>query len=94
MKTIQDVLNAFEVAALNAGLSRNTRSTYASTIAEFSTMMKRSEIRGVQDYLDYLASVKRLSPNSVWHALNPLKFFYEKLPETSPDFPSPHETRS
>lgn len=79
MKTIEQVLAAFETAALNAGLARNTRSTYASTIAEFAAMMKRGEIRGVQDYLDYLASVKKLSPNSVWHALNPLKFFYEKV---------------
>ena len=79
MKTIEQVLAAFETAALNAGLARNTRSTYASTIAEFAAMMKRGEIRGVQDYLDYLASVKKLSPNSVCHALNPLKFFYEKV---------------
>ena len=79
MKTIQDVLNAFETAALNAGLARNTRSTYAATIAEFSGMMKRSEITGPQGYFDYLASVKKLSPNTVCHALNPLKFFYEKV---------------
>ena len=29
MKTVADVLTAFEVAALNAGLARNTRKTYA-----------------------------------------------------------------
>lgn len=79
MKTIKEVMRAFEVAALNAGLSRNTRRTYAATIAEFSTMVKRGEISGVQDYLDHLASGKKLSSNSVWHALNPLKFFYEKV---------------
>ena len=43
MKTIEQVLAAFETAALNAGLARNTRSTYASTIAEFAAMMKRGE---------------------------------------------------
>jgi len=41
MKTIQEVMHAFEVAALNAGLARNTRKSYASTIMEFATMMKR-----------------------------------------------------
>lgn len=79
MKTVQEAMKAFEVAALNAGLARNTRSTYASTISEFVSMMKRGEITGVQDYLNHLASVKRVSANSVWHALNPLKFFYEKV---------------
>lgn len=79
MKTVQEAMQAFEVSALNAGLARNTRSTYASIIGEFVAMMKRGEIRGVQDYLNHLASVKKLSPNSVWHALNPLKFFYEKV---------------
>lgn len=79
MKTVQEALQAFDVAALNAGLARNTRSTYASIIGEFVSMMKRGKIRGVQDYLDHLASGKKLSSNSVWHALNPLKFFYEKV---------------
>jgi site-specific recombinase XerD len=79
MKTIEEVMRAFEVAALNAGLSRNTRRTYAATIAEFSTMMKNAQIAGVQDFLNHLASGKKLSPNSVWHALNPLKFLYEKV---------------
>jgi len=78
MKTTQEVLAAFEIAALNAGLARNTVKTYAPVISEFSRMMKAGEIRGVQDYLDHLASVKKLSSNSVWHALNPLKFLYEK----------------
>ena len=44
MKTVADVLAAFEVAALNAGLARNTRKTYAATILEFSTMLKCGEI--------------------------------------------------
>lgn len=79
MKTIEEVMRAFEVAALNAGLMRNTRRTYAATIEEFSSMMKRCEIRGVQDYLNYLSSGKKVSPGTVWHALNPLKFFYEKV---------------
>lgn len=72
-------MNAFEVAALNAGLARNTRKSYASTIMEFATMMKCGEITGPQRYFDYLASVKKLSPNTVCYALNPLKFFYEKV---------------
>jgi site-specific recombinase XerD len=79
MKTIAEILAAFEVAALNAGLSRNTRKSYAATIAEFSGMMKNRSLTGPQGYLEYLASVKKLSSNSVWHALNPLKFFYEKV---------------
>lgn len=79
MKTIDEVLKAFEVAALKAGLRRNTRSTYGPVIAEFAGMMKAGRITGVQEYLDYLATVKKVSANSVWHALNPLKFFYEKV---------------
>lgn len=79
MKTLDDVLNAFEVAALNAGLSRNTRKTYAATIREFTVLIKEGKISGPQDYFEYLASDKKLSPNSVWHALNPLKFLYESV---------------
>jgi site-specific recombinase XerD len=79
MKTIEEVMNAFETAALNAGLMRNTRRTYARIIEEFSRMMKSKQINGVQDYLNYLSSGKKLPPNSVCHALNPLKFFYEKV---------------
>ena len=74
MKTVAQVLEAFEIAALNAGLSRNTRKTYAPCIAEFVDLLKAGRVTGVQDYLDHLASVKKLSSNSVWHALNPLKF--------------------
>lgn len=79
MKTTQQVLAAFEIAALNAGLARNTRSTYARIIEDYTLMLKSGKIQGVQDYLNYLASVKKLSANSVFHALNPLKFFYEKV---------------
>ena len=79
MKTIEQVLVAFEVAALNAGLRRNTRRTYAGAIAEFSQLLKSGEISGPQGYFDYLASVKKLAPNTVYHALNPLKFLYEKV---------------
>lgn len=79
MKTVQEVLTAFEIAALKAGLARNTRKTYAPTIAEFVTMLKAGQITGVQGYLDHLSTVKKLSSNSVWHALNPLKFLYEKV---------------
>lgn len=62
MKTVSDVLTAFELAALNAGLARNTRKTYAATIFEFSSMLKAGKIAGPQNYFDYLASVKKLSP--------------------------------
>lgn len=58
-------------------------------------MMKRREVKGVQEYLNYLASVKKLSPNSVWHALNPLKFLYEKvLRKEFGDFTLPKRSRS
>ena len=79
MKTVAQVLAAFEVAALKAGLARNTVKTYGPTIAEFVAMLKAGEITGVQGYLDHLSTVKKLSSNSVWHALNPLKFLYEKV---------------
>lgn len=81
MKTIADVLAAFELAALNAGLARNTRKTYAATIREFTELLKAGKISGPQDYFHHLASVKKLSPASVHHALNPLKFLYEKVLE-------------
>lgn len=79
MKTVDQVMEAFEVAALKAGLRRNTRRTYAGTIEEFAKLLKGGKVSGVQGYLDYLASVKKVAPNTVWHALNPLKFFYEKV---------------
>lgn len=79
MKTVEQVLEAFEMAALKAGLSRNTRKTYAPIIREFVGMLKSGKISGVQGYLDHLSTVKRISANSVWHALNPLKFLYEKV---------------
>jgi site-specific recombinase XerD len=79
MKTVAEVLAAFETAALNAGLRRNTRISYAATIAEFSRLLKQGQIDGPQEYFHYLASVKRLAPNTVCHALNPLKFLYEKV---------------
>lgn len=79
MKTIDQVMAAFETAALNAGLSRNTRKSYGPTIYEFSKMLKDREINGPQEYFHYLASGKKLSANTVRHALNPLKFLYEKV---------------
>lgn len=79
MKTVTEVLAAFELAALNAGLARNTRKTYAGTILEFTSMLKAGRIAGPQDYFNHLASVKKLSPNTVHHALNPLKFLYEQV---------------
>ena len=42
-------------------------------------MLRSGRIDGVQGYLDFLAVEKKLSPNSVGHALNPLKFFYEQV---------------
>jgi site-specific recombinase XerD len=79
MKTVAQVLESFEIAALKAGLARNTRKTYAPIIGEFVGMLKAGQITGVQGYLDHLSTVKKLSSNSVWHALNPLKFLYEKV---------------
>lgn len=79
MKSVEEVLSAFQTAALKAGLSRNTCKTYTLTIREFTSMMKTRKISGPQEYFDYLASVKKLSPNTVWHALNPLKFLYESV---------------
>jgi len=81
MKTTAQVLAAFETAALKAGLARNTRKTYAPIIGDYVTMLKAGRITGVQDYLDHLSTVKKLASNSVWHALNPLKFLYEKVLE-------------
>jgi len=79
MKTVYEVLAAFEVCALNAGLKRNTRKSYRATIEEFSGLLKSGEIGGPQDYFNHLASKKKVSPNTVWHSLNPLKFLYEKV---------------
>ena len=95
MKTVSDVLAAFDVAALNAGLVRNTRKTYATTIREFTELLKAGKIAGPQDYFNYLASIKKLSPNSVNHALNPLKFLYEQVlkKEFSTDYELPKRNR-
>lgn len=95
MKTVSDVLAAFELAALNTGLARNTRKTYAATILEFSTMLKAGKISCPQDYFHHLASVKKLSPASVHHALNPLKFLYEQVlkKEFGTDYELPKRNR-
>lgn len=79
MKTVEQVLAAFESAALKEGLKRNTRKSYALTIREFAGMMKVGRISGPQGYFDYLSAEKKLSPDTVHHALNPLKFLYEKV---------------
>ena len=79
MKSIEQVTDAFEDAALRAGLAPNTRTSYRATIVEFAEMLIDKKITGVQDYLNYLATDKKLNPNTVCHALNPLKFFYEKV---------------
>ena len=57
MKTLPQVLTSFETAALNAGLSRNTRKTYAPVIAEYTEMLIARKITGVQDYVNHLSSV-------------------------------------
>jgi hypothetical protein len=44
MKTVEDGMAAFEIAALKAGLARNTRKTYAPIIAEFVTLLKAQKI--------------------------------------------------
>lgn len=79
MKTVKEVLAAYEIAALKAGQARNTQKTYAPIIAEYVALLHEGKIKGVQDYLDHLSTVKKLSSNSVWHALNPLKFLCEKV---------------
>lgn len=79
MKTIEEVKDAYEAAALKAGQARNTRKTYRATIGEFAEMLMAGRIDGVQGYLDFLSVEKKLSPNTVCHALNPLKFFYEQV---------------
>lgn len=96
MKTVAEVLAAFEIAALNAGLARNTRKTYAGTIHEFTTLLKAGKITGPQDYFNHLASVKKLAPNSVNHALNPLKFLYEQVlnKEFGTDYELPKRNRA
>lgn len=96
MKTVSEVLAAFEVAALNAGLSRNTRKTYAVTIREYSGLLKSGRITGPQDYFNHLASIKKLAPSSVHHALNPLKFLYEQVlkKEFRTDYQVPKRNRS
>lgn len=79
LKSVEEVVMAFKEAALNAGLRRNTWKSYGPTIYEFASMLKARSIRGPQDFFDYLSSQKKLSPNTVNHALNPLKFFYENV---------------
>lgn len=95
MKTVFEVISAFEVEALNAGLSINTRKTYVTTIREFTELLKAGKIAGPQDYFNHLASVKKLSPASVHHALNPLKFLYEQVlqKEFATDYQLPKRSR-
>lgn len=78
-KTIEQVLDAFENASLSAGHSRNTRSGYRATVREFTGLLISRQITEPQGYFDYLCQVKKLCPASVWHALNPLKFLYERV---------------
>lgn len=45
-KTVEEAEECFGMEALNAGLARNTRKSYGSTIREFVVMMKNGEIEG------------------------------------------------
>lgn len=79
MKTLDEVMTGLQIAILKEGLAPTTLDSYGSTVREFTSMLMAGKIAGVQDYLDFLSTVKKLAPNSVWHALNPLKFLYEKV---------------
>jgi site-specific recombinase XerD len=76
---LSEIPAAFEAASLSAGHRRNTLRSYLPVVMEFAEMMDRRQIDGPQGYFDHLSRVKRLSPKSVRHALNPLKFFYEQV---------------
>jgi hypothetical protein len=78
-KTVEQVLSAFEAASLAAGHARNTRKGYLATVEEFTRLLMDRKISGPQEYFAYLSQVKRLCAGSVWHALNPLKFLYERV---------------
>jgi site-specific recombinase XerD len=80
-KTVESVLAAFELASRQAGHSRNTLRSYLATVEEFTTMLHARQIDGPQAYFDHLSGVKHLASKSVWHALNPLKFLYERVLE-------------
>lgn len=96
MKSVAEVLAAFEISALNAGLSRNTRKSYAATIADYTRLLQERKITGPQEYFDHLASGRKLASKTVWHALNPLKFLYEKvlLREFGDDYKLPKRDHS
>ena len=78
-KTVEEVVAAFEAACRAAGLSRNTRRGYTATVQDFATLLKSREIDGPQAYFDLLSTVRQLAPQSVCHALNPLKLLYERV---------------
>lgn len=80
-KTLEQVLAAFEAASLAEGHARNTRNGYLATVQDFTSMLMAGKITGPQGYFDHLSQVRKLSPPSVWHALNPLKFLYERVLE-------------
>ncbi len=76
---IKELEDAFCAASHTAGHSRNTRSRYLGTVMDFARMMLAGSIEGPQGYFDHLANDRKLSNDSVRHALNPLKFLYEKV---------------
>lgn len=79
MKTVEEVVAAFRVAALKQPLRRNTVKSYEPIIREFTVMLIARKITGPQGYFDFLSTQKQISANSVRYALNPLKFLYEKV---------------
>lgn len=80
-QTVEEVVAEFATACRAAGLARNTIRGYTATVEDFATLLKNREIDGPQAYFDHLATVRQLSAQSVCHALNPLKFLYERVLE-------------
>lgn len=80
-QSVAEVVAEFATACRAAGLARNTIRGYTATVEDFATLLKTREIDGPQAYFDHLATVRRLSAQSVCHALNPLKFLYERVLE-------------
>lgn len=76
---IKELEIRFIAASRTAGHSPNTRDGYLRTVKDFALMLRSGAVDGPQGYFDHLAQVRKLSNKSVRHALNPLKFLYEKV---------------